>query len=135
MINEVILVGRLGEEPKSAMTASSKPVAKLRIATGGKYKGKDGKEQDSTEWHNVVLWDSLATVAEKFLHKGSMVYVRGRIQTRGYEKDGQKHWATEIIAKEMQMLDKREEGKSEAKHKASTDDHNFPALNDINIPF
>jgi single-strand DNA-binding protein len=105
MLNKVTLIGYLGKDPVARRTESKVSVTSFSIATSEKYKDKDGNMQEKTEWHNIVAWQNLADICEKYLKKGSLVYVEGKIQTRSYqEKDGAKKYATEIVISEMKML-------------------------------
>ncbi len=109
-INKVILVGNLGKDPEVRALEGGVQVAKFPLATSESYKGKDGQRVEQTEWHNVVMWRGLAEVAEKYLHKGSQVYIEGKIRTRSWDdKDGTKKYMTEIVADNMTMLGKRGE--------------------------
>ena len=109
MINKVILVGRLGRDPEVRYTTSGTPVANFSIATDERWNDRDGNRQTRTEWHNIVLWSGLATIAEKYLKKGKLVYIEGRIQTREWDdRDGNKRKTTEIVGLNMQMLDRGE---------------------------
>ncbi|MBL0341452.1 MAG: single-stranded DNA-binding protein [Bacteroidetes bacterium] len=107
-INKVILVGNLGKDPEVRHLEGGAVVAKFPLATSESYKTKDGQRVDQTEWHNVVMWRGLAESAEKYLRKGSLVYVEGKIRTRSWDdKEGNKRYATEIIADTMTMLSGR----------------------------
>lgn len=107
-VNKVILIGNLGTDPEIRHTASNVPVTTLRLATSERYKDRNGERQERTEWHNVVLWRGLAEIAERYLRKGSTIYVEGRLETRSWEdKNGQKRYMTEVIATDMTMLDSR----------------------------
>ena len=111
-VNKVILLGYVGKDPEMKEFESGK-VAKMTIATTEKgYKLKSGKEiPDRTEWHNIMLWGGLAEVAEKYINKGQQVYIEGKIQTRSWaDKDGVTHYTTEVVASDLQMLGKREQG-------------------------
>lgn len=112
MVNKVILVGNVGKDPEVQYISPDMPVAKFTVATSESYKDKNGERVTNTEWHNVVAWRGLAKIVEQYIHKGSQVYIEGRISTRSYEKDGQTRYFTEIIANEMKMLGKRSEGES-----------------------
>ncbi len=104
-VNKVILVGNLGKDPELRYTPSGAAVATFSLATTERFKGKDGQQQDKTEWHNIVTWNKLAEICGKYLHKGKQVYIEGRIQTRSYDdRDGNKKYITEIVAEQMQML-------------------------------
>lgn len=107
-VNLSIVAGYLGDNPKVAMTKTGKKVASFSVATTERgFQKQDGTViPDKTEWHNVVLWGRLAETAEKYLHKGSSVYVQGKMRTRSYEaQDGSKRYITEIDGEVMQMLD------------------------------
>jgi len=109
-INKVILVGNLGKDPEVRHLEGGAVVAKFPLATSESYKTKDGQRVDQTEWHNVVMWRGLAESAEKYLRKGSLVYVEGKIRTRTWDdKDGNKRYATEIVADTMTMLTGRKQ--------------------------
>jgi single-strand DNA-binding protein len=103
-VNKVILIGRLGGEPESRQ-AGSTTVANFTIATSEKFKNQQGEFQERTEWHRIVAWGRLAEICSQYLHKGSQVYVEGRLQTRSWEKEGAKQYTTEIVINDMQMLD------------------------------
>jgi single-strand DNA-binding protein len=99
-VNKVILIGNLGADPEVRYTAAGKAVAELRVATS--FKSGDN---ETTEWHRIIVWDTMAENAGKYLSKGKSVYVEGRIQTRSYDdKDGNKRYVTEIVAERMQFL-------------------------------
>jgi single-strand DNA-binding protein len=105
MINKVILIGNLGADPEMRHTQNGIPVTTFRIATSERWKGKDGQMQEQTEWHSIVAWDKLAETCGEYLHKGSKVYIEGRLQTRKWQdKDGHDRWTTEIVARDMKML-------------------------------
>ncbi len=107
-VNKVILIGNLGADPEVRHTPDNVAVANIRLATSERFKDRAGKIQEKTEWHRVVLWRGLADIAERYLRKGSMVYVEGRLETRSWEdKSGQKRYTTEVIATDMTMLNSR----------------------------
>ncbi len=108
MINKAILVGNLGADPEVRYTQSGTAVANFNIATNERWKGQDGQMQDHTEWHRVVAFARLGEICGEYLSKGSKVYIEGRIQTRKWEdKDGVTRFTTEIVAREMKMLDSK----------------------------
>jgi len=115
-VNKVILVGHLGKDPEVRTFENSidpnKPikVARFSLATTETIRNKEGQKTDQTEWHNVVVWRGLAEVAEKYLRKGNLVFVEGKIRNRSYEKDGQKRYYTEIDVDNMIMLTSKKEG-------------------------
>ena len=104
-VNKVILVGNLGKDPEVRYLDSGVAVANFSLATTENYKNKEGERVSQTEWHNIVLWRGLAEVAEKYLKKGSSVYIEGKIKTRKWEdKEGINRYNTEILADNMTML-------------------------------
>jgi single-strand DNA-binding protein len=105
-VNKVILIGHLGQDPQSRAMPSGKAVVNLRLATSDQWRDKQtGENKESTEWHNVVMFDRLAEIAAEYLRKGSHIYVEGRIRTRKWQdREGQDRYTTEIVANEMQML-------------------------------
>lgn len=106
-INKVILVGNLGKDPEIRAIDGGRKVANFTLATTETYKNKNGEKVDQTEWHNVVFWGPIAEVIERFLKKGSQIYVEGKIRTRSYDdKDGNKRYITEILGEQMTMLGK-----------------------------
>src|SRR3954463_9187352 len=110
-VNKVILIGNLGRDPDVQFLEGNIAVAKFSLATTETYKDRAGKLISQTEWHTVVLWRGLAELAQKYLHKGSLVYIEGRLRTRSWEdKEGNKKFATEVVGDNLIMLDKRSEG-------------------------
>ena len=106
-----MLIGNLGKDPEIQFLDGNIGVAKFSLATTETFKDRTGKLNSQTEWHTVVLWRGLAELAQKYLHKGSLVYIEGRLKTRSWEdKEGNKKFATEIIGDNMIMLDKRHDG-------------------------
>ena len=109
-VNKVTLIGNVGKDPEIQTLEGNLVVAKFPLATTENHKDKNGNTVSNTEWHTVVLWRGLAELAQKFLHKGSMIYVEGRIRYRNWEdKDKIKRTSTEIVADNFVMLDKRKE--------------------------
>jgi single-strand DNA-binding protein len=108
-INKVILIGNLGRDPEIRYTPNSVAVCSFSIATSETYKDKNSGERiTQTEWHNIVLWRGLAETSEKYLRKGSKVYIEGKLKTRKWDdKQGITRYSTEIVADVMQMLDKK----------------------------
>jgi single-strand DNA-binding protein len=103
-VNKVILVGNLGADPELKYTPSNRPLCNLRIATTEVFKDKSGQRQEKTEWHRVTVWGDQAENCNKYLAKGRSVYIEGRLQTRSYDKDGQKHYATDVVADRVVFL-------------------------------
>ena len=107
-INKVILIGNLGRDPETRYTQSGAPVANFSVATSESWNDRQTNErQERTDWHNVVCFARLAEIAGEYLRKGSKVYIEGSLRTSSWEKDGQTNYRTEVIAREMQMLDSR----------------------------
>ncbi len=112
-VNKVIIIGNLGADPEIKYTPSGNvPVANLRVATTDKWQDKSsGEWQERTEWHRIVAWRHLAERAQRFLRKGKQVYIEGRLETRKWQdRDGNDRYTTEVVARELQMLGRREEG-------------------------
>ena len=107
-INKVILVGNLGRDPETRYMPSGGAVTNVSIATSKSWRDRDsGEQKERTEWHRIVFFNRLAEIANEYLKRGSKVYVEGELRTREWEREGQKHYTTEIVASEMQMLDSR----------------------------
>ena len=110
-LNRVTLIGNLGKDPDMHFLEGNVAVAKFSLATSETFKDKTGKLISQTEWHSIVLWRGLAEMAQKYLHKGSLVYIEGRLKNRSWEdKEGVKKFATDIVADNLILLDKNEEG-------------------------
>ena len=114
MINKVILVGNVGQEPDVRYTGdvnNGAKVATIRLATSERYKDRNGNIQEHTEWHTVVVWRNTADVVEKYVHKGTQLYIEGKIRTRSWEdQTGNKRYTTEIMADTLQLLGRKPEG-------------------------
>lgn len=107
-INKVILVGNVGADPETRYMPNGNAVTNISLATTETWKDKNtGQQQERTEWHRVTFYQRLAEIVAEYVRKGSKLYVEGRLQTRSWEQDGIKRYATDIIANEMQMLDSR----------------------------
>lgn len=111
-VNKVILLGRLGADPEIRYTQTGTPVATLSVATNKSWKNKEGQKQEKTEWHRVILWSKLAELSGQYLSKGREVYIEGELQTRSWEKDGQKKYTTEIVGNTMQFIGSAGKGSS-----------------------
>lgn len=103
-INKVILVGNVGKDPEVKYLDGGVAVARFSLATTESYKNKEGQKIETTEWHNIVLWRGLAEVAEKYVRKGKMLYIEGKIRTRQYGEENNKKYFTEIVGDQMTML-------------------------------
>ena len=107
-VNRVMLIGNLGKDPDIQFLEGNIGVAKFPLATTETYKDRGGKTVSQTEWHTVVLWRGLAELAQKYLHKSSLVYIEGRLRTRSWEdKEGSRKFATEVVGDNLIMLDKK----------------------------
>lgn len=119
-INKVILVGNSGKETELKTLADGTAVAKLAMATSETFRLKNGETSTTTEWHTVVAWRGLATFSGQYIHKGSLLYVEGKLRHRHYQdKDGHKKYVTEIVADHILLLDKKSKT-DEGEHDAST---------------
>ena len=121
-LNRVTLIGNCGAEPQIKTFASGNKVAQITLATSERYKDRNGEQKEETEWHSVQAFGKLADVVERFVHKGSLLYLDGKIRTRSYEADGRTVYRTEILADHIQMLDRREQGN----HPALGPDEDLP---------
>ena len=114
MINKVILVGNVGQDPEVRYTGDANngaKVATLRLATTERYRDRNGNLQEHTEWHSVVVWRNTADVVEKYVRKGSQLYIEGRLRTRSWDdQNGNKRYATEVMADTLQLLGRKQDG-------------------------
>tara|TARA_R110002126_G_scaffold192119_3_gene340298 strand:+ start:263 stop:847 length:585 start_codon:yes stop_codon:yes gene_type:complete len=110
-VNKAIIVGNVGGDPETKYMPSGGAVTNITIATSESWKDKQtGQTVEKTEWHRVVFFNKLAEIVAEYVRKGSKLYIEGQLRTRNWEKDGVKHYTTEIVASEMQMLDSRQGG-------------------------
>lgn len=108
-VNKVILVGNLGRDPELKYLEGNVARVNFSLATSDSYKDKNGNRVEQTEWHNIVMWRGLAESAEKYLKKGTQVYIEGKLQTRQWnDKDGNKRSTTEIVAESYVILQRRD---------------------------
>ncbi len=140
-VNKVILVGHLGKDPEVRHLEGGATVANFPLATTESYT-KDGRRVEQTEWHNIVVWRGLADVAEKYLQKGKLVYVEGKLRTRSYEdKEGNKKYITEIVADNFTMLGRKsdfENTNDSVSSSSSKQEESFSNVNDTvddDLPF
>lgn len=136
-LNKVMLIGNVGKDPDVNYTASGIPVAQFRLATTESRKDKEGQYQEHTEWHTIIAWRGLAEIIQRLVHRGSRVYIEGRLQTRIFEdQTGTKKYFTEVVADNMLLLDGR---KSEDAAPSGGDfSHSAPAesaASEDDIPF
>ena len=117
-VNKAIIIGNAGKDPETKYTDAGVAVCTLTLATKHSWKEKEGQRQEKTEWHRVVFWGKLAEIVDRYVRKGSQVYVEGRIETRKWtDKNGNDKYTTEIVADQMQMLSNRP--KQEIDHELS----------------
>ncbi len=128
-LNKVMLIGNVGKDPDVNFTGTGIKVAQFRMATTETWKDKEGALQEQTDWHTVIAWRGLADVVERLVHKGSRVYVEGKIQNRTYDdRDGNKRYVTEIVADNLLLLDSR---KPEGHGVNGETDKSSPSVDDI----
>ncbi|MEN9523705.1 MAG: hypothetical protein RL065_2082 [Bacteroidota bacterium] len=119
-VNKVILIGHLGKDPEVQTFEGGNMKCKFTLATTETFKDKSGQKQEQTEWHNIVMWGSLADIASKFLRKGTPVYLEGKIKSRSWDdaQSGQKKYITEIVADNMNMLGGKESSNSNSNNQS-----------------
>jgi len=116
-VNKVVLIGNVGKDPETRYLDKDTAVTRFPLATSETYRSREGEKVSNTEWHNIVLWRGLAVVAEKYVRKGSQIYIEGKIKTRSYDdKDGVKRYVTEIVADNMVLLGKRQDDEGGSSH-------------------
>jgi len=121
MLNKAMIIGNLGQDPDTRYMPSGGAVTNISVATSKKWKDKQtGEQKEATEWHKVAAFGKLAEIMAEYLRKGSKVYIEGSLRTRKWEKDGQNHYTTEIIADEMKMLGGKGGGSGDASGSMST---------------
>lgn len=110
-VNKAILIGRLGKDPELRYTQSGKAVASFSLATSERWTGQDGQKQESTTWHNIVVWGRQAEVIKEYMKKGSQIYIEGRISNRSYDdKEGNKKYISEVVVQNFTFLDSKGAG-------------------------
>jgi single-strand DNA-binding protein len=125
MLNKVMLIGNVGKDPEIRHLESGTAVANITLATTERYKDRNGETQEQTEWHNVVLWRGLADVTERFVRKGSQIFIEGKIRSRSWEdQSGQKRYTTEIVADNMQLLGRRSDNPANASSRPASSANN-----------
>ena len=135
MVNKAIIIGNLGQDPEVRYTQSGTQVTNFSVATTEKWKGQDGQMLESTEWHRIVAFARLAEICGEYLHKGSKVYIEGRIQTRKWQdQSGNDRYTTEIVAREMKMLSPKGGGEGGGYGSGSGDSYNKDNYSDSSYP-
>jgi single-strand DNA-binding protein len=138
-INKVILVGHLGKDPEVRHLEGGVAVASFPLATSETF-NKDGRKVEQTEWHNIVMWRGLADVAAKFLQKGKLVYIEGKLRTRSFEdKEGVKKYTTEVVAENFTMLGRKTDFENDGNHRPAvvknTDTEGYRNNDADDLPF
>lgn len=128
-LNSCSFIGNVGNID-TRYTAGGSPVTKLSLAVNENWKDKDGNKQEHTEWVRITIFGKLAEIAEQYVSKGQMLYINGKQRTSSYEKEGQKHYSTEVIATTMQMLGGRDKPQASGGPEPASDD-----FGDSTIPF
>jgi single-strand DNA-binding protein len=131
-LNSVSIIGNCGSDPEMRFTPNGKPVTSFRVAVNRVYTDKDGNRKEETEWVSIVTWNKSAENCNKYLSKGSLVFCEGRLKTRMWEKDGEKHYRTEVIANRVLFLDKKGDKQGD---KATTEDPSDNAVEPEDLPF
>ena len=137
-VNKVLVLGNLGADPEIRRTPQGDCCASFSVAVSESWKDKNtGEQKEVTEWIRCVAWRKLGEIVEQYVKKGSKVYLEGKLQTRSWEQDGSKRYATEVIVEELQMLDKKQESDSAPARRATPEQSAPPVGNDFDddIPF
>jgi single-strand DNA-binding protein len=135
-LNEVKLIGNAGKDPEVRYLESGVAVATFSLATGKQWKDREtGEKKEVTQWHNLVAWRGLAEVVEKYVKKGTKIYVNGELQTRTYEKDGVKRYITEVVIDDLILLSSKDGGGSQAPPAPSEEDFVGPESESDVLPF
>src|ERR1017187_362192 len=118
-VNKAMIIGHLGKDPETRYMTNGDAVTSFSIATSETWKDKSGEKQEKTEWHNIVLFKRLAEIAGEYLHKGSLVYIEGKLTTEKWQdKEGKDRYTTKIIANELKMLSGKREGSQQEQNPA-----------------
>ncbi|MCD6118336.1 single-stranded DNA-binding protein [bacterium] len=140
-LNKILLIGNVGKDPEIRYVAEGVPVCKFPLATTERYTDKSGNQQERTEWHNIVLWRKTAEIANEYVRKGKQVYIEGKISTNTWtDAENQKHYRTEVVARQLILLGRRDDApssapaagrtESPAKPRDGNDDELGPPLDD-----
>src|SRR6202049_2061237 len=132
MLNKIMLIGNLGRDPELQVTPDGTPVTKFSLAVSRSYKSRTGEQKDETEWFNIVAWRQLAETCEKYLHKGSKVYVEGRLSQRKYtDREGAQRTSIDVTITDMEMLTPKSASSSSEGYSAGSSDTGDPFLPDF----
>jgi single-strand DNA-binding protein len=126
-VNEVTIIGNLGDDPTVRYTQAGAAITTISVATTEKWKNKDGEQQEKTSWHRVKFFNRLAEIAGEYLKKGRQVYIKGKLDYGSYEKDGVTHYTTDIIAEQMQLLGANPGGEREERQQQAPQRQQPPA--------
>jgi single-strand DNA-binding protein len=131
MLNKIMLIGRLGKEPELQVTSDGTPFTKFTMAVNRYTKANNGERKEETDWFNIIAWNKLAETCERYLHKGSKVYIEGRLVQRKYtDKNGIERLAVEVMANDMKMLDSKSASSASESYSSGSVDDNDPFLPD-----
>jgi len=125
MFQQIIVIGRLGQDPEVRMTQSGQAVATLTIAASEKWTGKDGQKQEKTTWFRTIAWGKLGEICGKYLKKGALVQIVGKMEQRTWEKDGVKQYSWELVASDMKMLDSKRDDSGSRDSASSYSGHSY----------
>ena len=129
MLNKIMLIGNLGKDPELQVTSDGTPFTRFSLAVSRSYKSSNGEKKEETEWFNVVAWRQLAETCERYLHKGSKVYIEGRLTQRKYtDKNGLERTSVDVIANDMEMLTPKSASSSSEGYSAGSVDDRDPFL-------
>ena len=132
MLNKIMLIGNLGRDPELQVTSDGTPVTKFSLAVNRYTKSSNGERKEETEWFNIVAWRQLAEICERYLHKGSKVYIEGRLQQRKYtDREGVQRTAVDVIANDMKMLDSKPASSGSEGYAAGSGEDRDPFLPDL----
>lgn len=132
MLNKIMLIGNLGRDPELQVTPDGTPVTKFSLAVSRSYKSRTGEQKDETEWFNIIAWRQLAETCEKYLHKGSKVYVEGRLSQRKYtDREGVQRTSIDVTITEMEMLTPKSASSGSESYNAGSSDSGDPFLPDF----
>jgi single-strand DNA-binding protein len=131
-MNKIILIGRLGKDPELSVTPDGTPVTKFSLAVNRYSKSSSGERKEETDWYNISAWRNLAEIAEKYLHKGSKVYIEGRLSQRKYtDRDGMQRTSIDVTVTEMELLDPKPVSAGTASYGGGSSDSGDPFLPDF----
>lgn len=135
-LNKVMIIGHLGRDPEMRYTPSGRPVTTFTVATSRSWNTADGERHTETEWFNIVAWGHLAEICKQYLSKGQQAYIEGRLQTRKWDdKEGNRHYTTEVVAHEMMMLGERKDASNQAHAEEASETEAPNETNEDEFPF